>query len=65
MHYKKIFNDQTKKKKKKKGRGWHKIDHICNDQSNITAATNPLIITDLKKKKKKTLKLLVMAAFIL
>ena len=51
MHYKMTFNDQTKKKKKT-GRGIQKIDHICNDQSKITAATNPLIITDLKKKKK-------------
>ena len=63
MHYKMTFNDQTKKKKKA-GRGRYKIDHICNDQRKITAATNPLIITDLKKKK-NTLKLLIMAAFIL
>lgn len=40
-----------RQKKKKTERGRHKIDHIYNDQSKITAATNPLIITDLKKKK--------------
>lgn len=42
----------TKKQNKTKSRPtcWetHKIDHIGNNPSKITAATNPLIITDSK-----------------